>query len=55
MIILNKIYLQGNEGCGGGDPAEAIKYVINNGGIDTEVAYPYRAVVSQLRNLKNVN
>jgi hypothetical protein len=51
-IILNKIYFKGNLGCGGGYPTEAIKYVINTGGIDTEAAYPYQAVVSQFINLK---
>lgn len=30
-----------NKGCGGGSASEAFKYVIENGGINTEVAYPY--------------
>jgi len=30
-----------NQGCGGGDVAEAFKYVVGVGGIDVEESYPY--------------
>jgi len=32
-----------NQGCGGGDPRQAIDYVAQTGGQDTEAAYPYTA------------
>jgi len=30
-----------SDGCSGGSPYYAFQYVVNNGGIDTEVGYPY--------------
>lgn len=34
-------YGYGNEGCNGGWPEAAMRYVINRSGVDTEVSYPY--------------
>ena len=38
-----------NSGCVGGQPHSAIEHVINNGGINSEVAYPYEAVQGKCR------
>jgi len=38
-----------NNGCGGGFPYKALVDVINKGGIDTEVSYPYEAYQGQCR------
>jgi len=34
----------GAAGCGGGDPAQAYRYVVQQGGLELEQFYPYRAV-----------
>lgn len=36
-------YSFGNEGCNGGWPEAAMRYVINRSGVDTEASYPYEA------------
>lgn len=34
-----------NSGCSGGTPGRAFTYVLNNGGINTEISYPYEGNV----------
>ena len=44
-LLLLAIVPYGNHGCSGGDTYTALKYVIDNGGIDTESSYSFQAKV----------
>lgn len=49
IMYLEHLYLllvpYGNHGCSGGDTYTAIKYVVDNGGIDTESTYGFKGKV----------
>ena len=47
QLLIPNIEPEGNHGCGGGLMIDAFKYIIENGGIDTEDSYPYKAHVSE--------
>ena len=46
IYLLLAIVPYGNHGCSGGDTYTALKYVIDNGGIDTESSYSFQAKVT---------
>lgn len=46
ITVYSDIVSHGNQGCQFGSVANAFKYVITRGGIDTEDTYPYVARVS---------
>jgi cathepsin L len=46
---------QGNQGCEGGLMTQAMTYIISNGGIDTEVSYPYTAADGTTCNYNAAN
>eukprot|EP00731_Ephydatia_muelleri_P007188 Em0003g1436a len=52
--IIDCTVAYGNHGCSGGDAYTAFKYVVDNGGIDTESSYPYKGKQSSCQyNSKN--
>lgn len=42
-----------NKGCGGGNPARALEFIKNQGGVDTDSSYPYEARDGQCRFNRN--
>ncbi|XP_034104195.1 procathepsin L-like [Drosophila albomicans] len=53
LVDCTRGYPYYNQGCGGGWPIEALNYVRDNGGINTESSYPYEGEDKSCRYNKN--
>jgi len=53
--LMDCSYSQGDQSCEGGLMTDAMNYIIQNGGIDTEASYPYQAVDESTCNYTAAN